>query len=118
MTGGPPMTLPRYSTVKVRPIGLDGRGSLTRQTYSLTGRSTYRTANSWGVSTPSRWNRLSLSVHCQSNRSGGVGAVGGGRADRPRALAELVAQHRVHPAGVRRALRLRHVALGHQAVLG
>src|SRR5271170_3531782 len=104
------MTLPRYSTVKVRPIGLDGRGSLTRQTYSSTGRSTYLAANSWGVSTPSRWKFLSLSVHCQSKRCGG--------ADSSRALAQLIAEDRVHPGRVRRALRFRHVALGNQAVLG
>ena len=51
-------------------------------------------------------------------RAGGLKAFGRGRADGPRALAKLVAQDRVHPGRVRRALRLRHVALGDQAVLG
>ena len=50
---------------------------------------------------------------------GGLGAARGGcLAHRLRALAELVAQDRVHPGGVGRALRFRHHCLRHEAVLG
>src|SRR5579862_3018682 len=40
-----------------------------------------------------------------------------GRADGPRPLAQLIAEDRVHPGRIRRALRLRHEGLGDQAVL-
>ena len=135
------MTLPRYSTVKVRPTGLDGRGSLTRQTYSLTGRSTYLAANSCGVRNAVPAELLVLvcplpvealrrrtqmdaqdpvdEIHDLSlDRAGGLKTLGRSCADSPRAPAKLIAQDRVHPGRVRRALRLRHIALGDQAVLG
>ncbi len=51
-------------------------------------------------------------------RAGGLQPAGRGRTDRPGPLAKLVAEGRVHPARVRRALGLRHVSLGNQAVLG
>jgi hypothetical protein len=51
-------------------------------------------------------------------RAGGLKTLGRCCADSPRGPAELIAQDRVHPGRVRRALRLWHVALGHQAVLG
>ena len=142
MTGGAPSTLPRYSTVNVRPSGLDGRGSWTRQTYSSSGSSTYRSANSRGVSTPSRWNSRSLSVHCQSKRSGGVPrwmhstrwttlstsafaaraasvppAANASRTDLAPWRSRLRSTEFIGPVFAR-AVRLRHERLRHQAVLG